>query len=173
LQKKRDVQLLTQPDVGLAILSPALQICINQYLLEGDLRQQQKSEPSFKLFFGKYIINEVTCTQCKFISYIPNEKMTDVNIATEMLIDAFQDRFDTALLISADSDLKGPLVAIRKLCPDKKIIVAFPPERRSWDLRNIAHGYVSIGERELRNSQFPDEIFKPDGYKLKRPEEWR
>lgn len=127
----------------------------------------------FEMFFGKYIVNRMRCSKCNFISFIPNEKMTDVNIATEMLADAFQDRFDTALLIGADSDLKGPLVAIRNLFPAKRIIVAFPPERRSWDLRNIAHGYISIGEHELRNSQFPDELIKPDGYVLKRPEEWR
>ena len=127
----------------------------------------------FEMFFGKYIINRLTCTKCNFILSIPNEKMTDVNIATEMLTDAFKDRFDTALLISADSDLKRPLVAIRSLFPNKKILVAFPPERRSWDLRNIAHGFISIGEYELRNSQFPDVIVKPAGYILRRPEEWK
>jgi uncharacterized LabA/DUF88 family protein len=69
----------------------------------------------FKMFFGKYIINRITCSKCNFVSHIPNEKMTDVNIATEMMTDAFQDRFDTALLISADSDLKSPLEAIKNL----------------------------------------------------------
>jgi hypothetical protein len=34
-----------------------------------------------------------------------HEKMTDVNIAVELLTDAFQDSFDVALLISADGDL--------------------------------------------------------------------
>lgn len=129
--------------------------------------------PDFMIFFGKYIINKQICSKCNYISHIPNEKMTDVNIATEMLTDAFQDNFDTALLISADSDLKGPLVAIKSLFPNKKILVSFPPERRSWDLRNIAHGIIIIGQNELRNSQFPDEIIKPDGYILKRPDEWR
>lgn len=36
--------------------------------------------------------------------------MTDVNIAVEMMRDAFQDRFDAALLISADSDLVASLI---------------------------------------------------------------
>jgi uncharacterized LabA/DUF88 family protein len=54
-------------------------------------------------------------------------KMTDVNIAVEMLVDAYNNTFDTALLISADSDLTAPLVAIRNLFPGKRVIVAFPP----------------------------------------------
>ena len=125
------------------------------------------------LFFGKYLINEHICKRCKYKTYVPSEKMTDVNIALEMLADAFQDRFDTAFLISADSDLKGLVTAIRKLFPSKKIIVGFPPERRSWELKKTAHGYIVIGENELRKSQFPDEVRKADGYILKRPETWR
>ena len=35
--------------------------------------------------------------------------MTDVNIAVEMLTDVFQDKLDKALIISADSDLAGPI----------------------------------------------------------------
>ena len=33
------------------------------------------------------------------------EKMTDVNIATQLLIDAYDDGFDCALVISGDSDV--------------------------------------------------------------------
>src|SRR5438045_3779105 len=39
--------------------------------------------------------------------------MTDVNVAVELLKDAFQDAFDVAILISADSDLIAPLAAVR------------------------------------------------------------
>ncbi|MGH9629467.1 MAG: NYN domain-containing protein [Bryobacteraceae bacterium] len=44
-----------------------------------------------------------------------SEKMTDVNIAVELLQDAFQGAFDTAILISADSDLIAPIAAVRRL----------------------------------------------------------
>jgi uncharacterized LabA/DUF88 family protein len=33
--------------------------------------------------------------------------MTDVNIAVELMQDAFQNKFDTALLVTANSDLVG------------------------------------------------------------------
>jgi len=132
-----------------------------------------KTLSDFEILYGKYIINKRTCKNCQSVMNIPNEKMTDVNIATEMLTDVFQDRCDTVMLISADSDLKGPLTTIRNLFPDKRIIVAFPPKRRSWDLQNISHGFISIGENEIRNSQFSDEVVTMKGYILRRPNEWK
>jgi uncharacterized LabA/DUF88 family protein len=44
-----------------------------------------------------------------------HEKMTDVNISVELMSDAFQSRFDTAFLLSADSDLTGPIETVRRL----------------------------------------------------------
>jgi uncharacterized LabA/DUF88 family protein len=98
--------------------------------------------------------------------------MTDVNIAVELLTDAFEDRFDTALLISADSDLRAPLQKIRQLFPEKRIVVAFPPNRHSFELRSTAHAYLTIGRASLAKSQFPPEIVKADGYVLSRPASW-
>lgn len=53
---------------------------------------------------GKYRADEHPC-ECGKIVYIVKEKMTDSNIAVNMLIDAYQDNYDTALLVSGDSDL--------------------------------------------------------------------
>jgi uncharacterized LabA/DUF88 family protein len=68
--------------------------------------------------------------------------MTDVNIAFEIMSDAFQDHFDIALLISADSDLSAPVMAIKYLFPEKRVIVAFPPERHSAQFQRIANVYT-------------------------------
>jgi len=57
------------------------------------------------IHFGHYLSNSIECKRCGHIFTRPNEKMTDVNIAVELLTDAFQDEFDRAILISADSDL--------------------------------------------------------------------
>ncbi len=56
------------------------------------------------------------------------EKETDVNIAAALIEDAVLDRYDTALLISADSDLCPAIVTMKRLCPEKRIIAAFPPK---------------------------------------------
>jgi uncharacterized LabA/DUF88 family protein len=99
--------------------------------------------------------------------------MTDVNIAIEMMSDAYEDRFDVAMLISGDSDLTGPVQAIRKIYPQKKIIIAFPPNRISLKLKHIANASFVIGRKKFKDSQLPDQMLKVDGFPLKRPESWK
>ena len=102
------------------------------------------------------------------------EKMTDANIAVELMRDAFEDEFDVALLVSADSDLTGPVRAVKELFPAKRVTVAFPPARSSKELfKAIASSYFKIGEDKLRRNVFPDQVLKPSGYVIKRPESWR
>ena len=61
--------------------------------------------------------------------------MADVNIAVQLSTDAFDDRFDTALLISGDSDLTTPLRTVRAKFPAKRLIAVFPPGRQSFELK--------------------------------------
>lgn len=81
--------------------------------------------------------------------------MTDVNIAVELFCDASNNQFDTALLVSGDSDLAAPLKAIRRRLPDKRVAVAFPPDRFSKELRSVAHAYFTIGRARRSASQLP------------------
>ena len=127
---------------------------------------------AIKPFEGQFLAKPVECHGCGRRWPDHEEKMTDVNVATEMLTDAFQKRFDTALLISGDSDLVPPIRAIRKHFPALRVVVAFPPKRYSKNLANTAHGFVFIDELTLARSQLPEEIAKPDGYVLKRPPSW-
>jgi uncharacterized LabA/DUF88 family protein len=126
----------------------------------------------FKLFFGKYQLNKWKCFKCSYVTGIHNEKMTDVNIAVELLADAFQDQYDTALIISADSDLAGPILKIKELFPSKKIVVAFPPKRLSNTLINVADANFRIGRKKIADSLFPSIVKKPNGYILECPKEW-
>ena len=101
------------------------------------------------------------------------EKKTDVNIATELFVDAFQNNFDSEMVVSADADLTAPIVAIRRLFPDKSIVVAFPPKRYSYELRAVASAHYFIGEHNFRQNLLPDEIATTTGYVLKRPDKWK
>ena len=124
------------------------------------------------LHFGHYQSSPRECNRCKHIDYVPSEKMTDVNIAVEMMTDAFSDMFDTAYLISADSDLTPPVRKILQTFPHKKVVVVFPPERGSKQLRKVASNNLHVFRRTLAESQLPDEVLKPDGFVLKRPQKW-
>jgi len=126
-----------------------------------------------EIIYGKYQIKTHFCQSCGFEERIPNEKMTDVNIAVEMMEDAFQDNFDVALLISGDSDLTPPVSAIRRRFPEKRVVVACPPRRKSAELSAAASSVCDVVRTKLRDSQMPDEVQKQDGYTIKRPSSWK
>ncbi|MBI5724829.1 MAG: NYN domain-containing protein [Planctomycetes bacterium] len=127
----------------------------------------------FKIYFGQYQLRPQKCGRCGFVQYIPTEKMTDVNIATQLMTDAYENIYDMAMLVSADSDLTGPVEAVRTLFPAKRVVVAFPPDRVSKQLKLVASAYFTIGRDTIAHSQFPDEVRKPDGFILRRPLKWR
>lgn len=125
-----------------------------------------------KIFYGHYQKSPVECKRCGNVWPNYNEKMTDVNIATQMLIDASKDRYDTAMLISGDSDLVPPIKAIHDNFPEKRVFVAFPPKRYNNSVALVAKGSMIIGRKNIANSQFDTEIVKASGFKLKKPNEW-
>jgi len=129
--------------------------------------------PLVEIYYGHYLINEHTCPHCSHKEKIPTEKMTDVNIATHLLVDGFTNKYDVAILVSADSDLVGPVEEIRSLFPNKKIVVAFPPDRVSFELKRVAHAYFHIGKKKFQQSLFPDMVTSKEGYPLQRPNTWR
>lgn len=128
---------------------------------------------NFNIYYGHYLSDSIECKKCGNIIPKPSEKMSDVNLAVELLADAFQNNFDKAILISADSDLVAPIKKVMRLFPNKKIIVAFPPARYSVALSKIANGSFIIGRKKLADSVFPDKIKKKDGYILKKPSQWK
>jgi len=94
--------------------------------------------PNLMVIEGKYQFESRTCYRCGKEDNVPREKMTDVNIAVEMLADAFEDKYDTAMLVSADSDLSNCVKRIPVLFPNKKVITVFPPNRHSEQLKDAA-----------------------------------
>ncbi|MFZ0454127.1 MAG: NYN domain-containing protein [Ignavibacteriaceae bacterium] len=124
---------------------------------------------NFYIYYGHYQHNIKTCSKCGDITAVPNEKMTDVNIAVEMLTAVFEDKYDVAILISADSDLVGMIKSIKRLFSCKKIIVAFLPARFSVAIHDQVHSSFNLGRKKLADSIFPDNIMKADGFILTKP----
>jgi uncharacterized LabA/DUF88 family protein len=127
----------------------------------------------FHIYYGHYLADKITCRKCGHTYTTHHEKMTDVNIATELLTDAFQDSFDVALIISADGDLVGPVKRVKQLFSKKRVIVVFPPKRHSVALKNVSDACLHLGHAVLARSLFPDQVVKADGFVLQRPSKWQ
>jgi uncharacterized LabA/DUF88 family protein len=122
---------------------------------------------------GRFQERIVTCRSCGIVRTTYDEKETDVNIASALIRDAVTDRFDTALLFSADGDLVPAISTARALAPEKRFVAMFPPRRRSDALRRICDGAFTLGDTKIRTAQLPDQIVLPTGVVLERPAYWR
>ena len=130
--------------------------------------------PKTKIIEGKYHDdNPVTCPHCNDVFYVSKEKQTDVNLATELLVDAIEDRFDSAYLVTADSDYKAPLEYIKKKYPKKRIYMEFIETNFSGVLRKLTHRPFVIDRERLLKCQLSETITMPNGYQITRPEKWR
>ena len=125
------------------------------------------------VIYGLYQSDTIECRKCfnKWIKF--NEKMTDVNIATHILIDAYEDKYDAAMLISGDSDLVPPIKAIHENFHDKRVFVAFPPNRYNNSVKINAKGSLIIGNGKIKSSQFPEKVLNKWGYELLKPNYWK
>lgn len=121
---------------------------------------------------GHFLEKSRKCDHCGAVTKSFEEKMTDVNIAAQMLVDAVDDRYDTALLVSADSDLTGPVELIRSRFAGKRIVIAKPPGLHSATLCRAASAYFTIGEANLRRSQLPPVIRQKGKQAICRPSRW-
>ncbi len=128
--------------------------------------------PAMHIHYGYFQAKPQRCHNCGAVWRAYEEKMTDVNIAVELLGDAQDDAFDIAILVSGDGDLAGPLFALKERHPKKTAIVLFPPKRRSMGLVAAAAGFKVISRDVLRDSQLPPKITKPNGFVLARPSGW-
>ncbi|MDH4459332.1 MAG: NYN domain-containing protein [Nevskia sp.] len=100
------------------------------------------------------------------------EKQTDVNLAVDLLSDAWRGLMDQAVICSNDSDLAGALQALRRDHPALRIgLVAPIGDARyvSTDLKRHAHWHKVLGPAHLAAAQLPDQV---PGTPLTRPSEW-
>lgn len=166
------------------ILQPNQELIVVKYFTSrvGNNPDKQKRQSTYidaleaeevKIYYGHYQRDTVECNRCRNIWADYNEKMTDVNIATQMLIDAYQDKYDMAMLISGDSDLVPPIRAINDNFKHKRVFVAFPPKRFNNSVSLVANGSMTLGRKKLLDSQLDEEVTKKDGFKVKIPQEWK
>jgi uncharacterized LabA/DUF88 family protein len=118
--------------------------------------------PNLSITYGHFLSQEVMMKvvnplpgQAPYVNVIKTEeKGSDVNIAAQLLKDAFTNQFDTAVLISNDSDLVLPLKIARQDLA-KKVGILNPYNRPSRTLLAQADFIRQIRSGVLNLSQFP------------------
>ncbi len=168
-----------------SVLLPRFELVHTKYFtsrVRGNIGKQERQGafldalstlPNLSIYWGHYQPDTKQCQKCGHYASHPQEKKTDVNIATQLLCDAFHDNFDTALLISGDADLAPPIEAVKSLFPNKRVVVAFPPKRYSSELAKLAHSYMNIFESKFRQSRMPQRVTLAANATAECPPKWR
>ena len=102
------------------------------------------------------------------------EKRTDVDIATHLLVDAFDNDSDECVVISNDSDLTLPIQTVRdKFGKTVGVINPHRPKRMSGSLIRASSWYFrTINSSVLSSNLFPDPVIDPSGKPIRKPAEW-
>jgi uncharacterized LabA/DUF88 family protein len=122
---------------------------------------------------GEFKEKDTHCKLCGRVFRAREEKQTDVNIAVYLFKEALADRYDSAVLLTNDTDLVPAIGGLKETFPAKRIGVLFPVDRWSSQLAQICHFWRKIDRKDLARSQFPDEVTLPSGVVLRRPDTWR
>ncbi len=143
-----------------------------------EVRQQTflralRTIPQIEIFLGSFQAHAVKRPRADGNGSVEvidmKEKGSDVNLATELLVDGFTGAYEVAVIVSNDSDLVAPVRAARKL--GKPVGIINPHQRQSIDLRGCASFVKEVRTWALAQSLLPPvlsdangEIHKPSGW---------
>lgn len=125
-----------------------------------------------EVIHGRLQMNTFTCRHCGQKYTKAEEKKTDVAIASHLVADAYEGRYDVALLTSGDSDMVPPVQLVRRI-PGRRVVAVFPPRRKSDELKRAAGASLDLSEATVRQAQLPALIRLSNGVELRRPATWR
>ncbi|HET6534549.1 MAG TPA: NYN domain-containing protein [Sphingomicrobium sp.] len=136
--------------------------------------------PEVTIHLGHFLTHEVTMPDARAWNggrYRPvrvmktEEKGSDVNLATHLLMDAFDDAFEVAVIVSNDSDLKEPIAQVRRRF-GKRIGLLVPRTINvSRALQPLADFVKRFGPTALANAQFANSLSDAVGT-FRKPSRW-
>lgn len=97
----------------------------------------------------------ITGPHCRREFVRPEEKETDVALATAMLEVLVTEECDTVVLVTGDTDLIPGVATVKRLLPRSKIGAAFPFMRHNVELENAVDYAFKINQKDVQKAQFP------------------
>ncbi len=139
------------------------------------IRALQAATPNLTVHRGEFLQTQV---RARLVNPPPNthlvykteEKGSDVNIASYILVDAFDNDYDVAVIVSNDSDLATPIRLTRSRF-GKTVIVLNPHPKPSVTLQQVASQVRPIRAGVLRVSQLPPTLTDAQGT-ITKPVSW-
>jgi hypothetical protein len=136
-----------------------------------------KTNPVLQVIYGTFLSHEVSMPLAgqpgKYARVIKTEeKGSDVNLATHLLMDGFRNEYELAVVVSNDSDLLTPIkVVMDELHKPVGVLLPVRQGHPSRVLTAQAAFVKNIRDRVLAKSQFPNMVHDHMG-SVSRPASW-
>ena len=147
---------------------------------QGPVRQEMffralQTIPNLTMHYGNFLVSRpmmrLVTPLADGTEYLPviktEEKGSDVNLATYLLVDGFKGEYEAAVVVSDDSDLVEPIKVVRQEL--QLHVTVLSPRGKSRELSSIATRFRRIEEAVLRASQFPSTLVDVNGIFMKPP----
>jgi hypothetical protein len=113
---------------------------------------------------GHYITEPRDCKNCSHVWEKPTEKASDLNLGLSLITDAWNDVFDRAYLLTADSDQTATARFLRQTINGKSLISVAPPGRNfSANIMQFADGRIALTRDNIERSIFPATVLGKNG----------
>jgi len=137
-----------------------------------------QTDPGTTVHYGSFLTNPVRLPLVAPLPYGPKfanvlrteEKGSDVNLATLLVCDGYENAYEAAIVISNDSDLVMPISAVRNRL-GKDVVLFCPAKHPSAELVAVATYFKSIRKGVLGASQFPHTLTDAYGT-ITKPSHW-
>lgn len=134
--------------------------------------------PKVNVYFGHFLTTRKTgklLTSAGLSNHLTTiqifeEKGSDVNLATELLVDGYEADYDVSVVISNDSDLAGPIRVVRQRLK-RDVHVLNPHSNVSTVMKKVASNYGEIPREHLANCQFSP-ILRDRSGQFRKPLSW-
>ena len=117
---------------------------------------KQLTDAGVEVVLSHFKKKRLTCADCHTQYWRHEEKESDVRLALQILDDAIHHAYDTAFILSGDSDIVPAIEKVKSSFPEKRILIALPKHslKHARDITKSAHGFINLSPSRIKKHMF-------------------
>ena len=136
--------------------------------------------PDLRIHFGEFVehpkLKELVGPPAQgpttALVWVPEEKGSDVNLASHLLVDGFLGKYELAVVVSNDADLLEPVRLVRAILGLPVGVIKVDGGQRACVFAGKADFIRTVRRSHFASSQLPSEIRDSRGRVVRKPREW-
>jgi len=124
-----------------------------------------------KVELGRFKRKYIKCPVCGAVNQHHEEKETDVAIGARLLELFINNKCDSAVIITGDTDIAAAVKIAKNIYPTKHVLFAFPYARKNSELAKLAPSFTITDQAYIKH-QFTNPITLKNGKKINKPAKW-